>query len=760
MLWKNRRVSWKLLPLLIAFGAGCGSFSSDPDDLVVAYRFIEDDPTQRLDLSPEARQSLDADELWSRAWKAELADELRNVLPAVPGHVIERLVRLPERAELHFALAVEPRVQVPVRFRVSVEPAPGGRRYVFDQEVPAGNSGQLNGEPSASWRQAEVDLSTFGGKELWLRLEVQASEKFDAARGLAFWGHPEILRPRSETPAPNIVLISIDTLRADRLSLYGNPRPTSPNIDRWARRSGAIFRHAVAQAPWTMPSHYSILSGVNAHRHSLHHLHDTRFAGRLEMLAEILRQQGYATVGITGGGYVRPELGFDQGFDVYRYWASKQEWDSELRTNLRHALSWIDRLRQRPFFLFFHTYEVHGPHSARQPYFDRFSEHDSNLRLGIKREGLEEGPLRAKKYLLIQDDGSRVALPAELASLPKDLYDSRVAFADAELARLLSRLQEPDLKNRTIVVLTSDHGELLGEHDAAGHEHFFEENLLVPLVIATPAGIGAGTFIDKQVRSIDILPTLMELSGLEAADDIDGVSLLPIMAGQDDEIPPEAWSYSTGRGYSLRLRNRFKYTFWEYPWAPYQGTEALYDLQRDPQEGQDLARTSSAVVLPLRQMVRLAIEDSAGLRVRFENSEPVAFSGILQGEIINYQIKTADLRCDCVTYVDSKKLTFRLPPGERFTLILPQGSPRAESLRLSLTFDNEARSHQTTIDLQAVETVEAVAWNGSAWTHGEPQPGSMTGLSFWFQGESATSDSPADTDEDLKRQLRALGYLN
>ena len=162
----------------------------------------------------------------------------------------------------------------------------------------------------------------------------------------------------------------MDDLRADHLSLYGYRKVTSPNIDSWAGHHGVTFSNVVAASPWTLPSHVSLLSGLDALSHGVNFPQDA--AGKdVLFLAEALREAGYRTGAVTGGGFLRPEYGFHQGFDRFRWWPGEIGHPDELDDGLDTALRWIETWADGPFFLFFHTYEVHSPFHRREPHFER-----------------------------------------------------------------------------------------------------------------------------------------------------------------------------------------------------------------------------------------------------------------------------------------------------------------------------------------------------------------------------------------------------
>jgi hypothetical protein len=205
------------------------------------------------------------------AWKVDLKRDVRNAVLIPPGHSVERELLVPDDATLHFACGlqhgpVRPRTAEPIRFRIAVARAAGEASTVFEDTIDS----TLRGSSAPGWKDGLVDLTAYAGERVRLILETSANESWEPWHGFTFWANPEVTRrkPRiaaadetgAEPSPPNVVLISIDTLRADRLSLYGHDRRTSPNIDKWARRAGVTFQNAIVQAPWTLPSHVSIFT--------------------------------------------------------------------------------------------------------------------------------------------------------------------------------------------------------------------------------------------------------------------------------------------------------------------------------------------------------------------------------------------------------------------------------------------------------------------------------------------------------------------
>ncbi len=316
----------------------------------------------------------------------------------------------------------------------------------------------------------------------------------------------------------NVILISIDTLRADHLGVYGYYRNTSPNIDEFAK-DAIVFENAFAQAPWTLPSHASMFSGVYPSKTGLlEYLTlpvDNRtgirpVSDKLTMLAESFNQSNYTTIALTDDGYVASRYGFGQGFNEYHEINTLNESNYHLLEQNITRLS-----KERPFFLFLHTYNVHIPYDPPPPYNKLFYQNYYGNASGDK------------DYLkkLKQTDPKDIS--REDINYLISLYDGEIRFTDYEIGRLLKLLRALNLTDNTIVIITSDHGESFFEnfegHSSTQffqktkirllHEAFYEPVMKVPLIIRLP-NKSAGEKIAKEVRLMDITPTILQITGL------------------------------------------------------------------------------------------------------------------------------------------------------------------------------------------------------------------------------------------------------
>jgi arylsulfatase A-like enzyme len=416
----------------------------------------------------------------------------------------------------------------------------------------------------------------------------------------------------------NAVLIVLDTLRADRLSAYGNPRATSPALDALAQR-GVLFERVVSNAPWTLPAMTALLTSEYPSGRSYRD-------GLQRSLVEKLREAGFATVAFTEGGFVSRRFGFEQGFELFR------EHDAAVRvkdpgaaikgieTTFAWAKEWLDRHgRERPFFLMLHTYETHVPYRRRTWVRD-----------------LEPGRLGSTyevDFALFVSGNQTTFDDAELAYL-RALYDGGVSEADRQVGELLAKLAELGLARETLVAVTSDHGEDLGDRipmRPGNHGHtLYDEQLLVPLILHDPTLRHSGKRIAAQVRLVDVLVTFCDRLGLPPEKDRHGRSLVPLMTGAESEdrlafleVPPTALLRHEPRS-GIRS-GRFKLI--ESPGAGGRPQLEVYDLAADPAEHSNLAAAdperARALARELEELrARLAALGPARYRPRHGAQDP------------------------------------------------------------------------------------------------------------------------------------------
>lgn len=317
----------------------------------------------------------------------------------------------------------------------------------------------------------------------------------------------------AEPDRPNVVLVSIDTLRADHLGTYGYARPTSPHIDRLAA-GGVVFENAFAPSPWTLPSHASMLTGVSPYRHGAVRA-DLQIAPDVLTLAERLSRAGYRTAGFVNAPFVGSRFGFARGFALF-----EERFERRGRDRNEHherVLAAAAELRE-PFFLFVHYMDVHLPYHPPKR-FNVFRRSAQRPRVGKQLEVQRE-----------LADGTRRLTEDEEHALV-DFYDGEILAVDSKVEQLLElvRTRFPN----TVVLLTSDHGEEFLEHGNLFHARtLYDEVLHVPLVVAGP-GVRAGARVTALASLLDVVPTVLALTGQPPASDVQGRSLAGLVAGTE-----------------------------------------------------------------------------------------------------------------------------------------------------------------------------------------------------------------------------------
>jgi arylsulfatase A-like enzyme/Flp pilus assembly protein TadD len=358
----------------------------------------------------------------------------------------------------------------------------------------------------------------------------------------------------------NVVLVTIDTLRADRLGCYGYREIETPNLDRLAQR-GVLFENAVAQAPLTAPSHASMMTGLYPTRHKVRDTGGFVLSSSYPTLATILRREGWDTAAFVSSAVMKKRFGLNQGFAIY---------DDEMPTagggqlsgeaaqriaaeTVDRAARWLDGQSGRPFFLWVHLYDPHLPYSPPSPFREKY------------------------------------------AGRP---YDGEVAYADQQLGRLFDAVAKKSAPEKTIIAVLSDHGESFSEHGEYAHGIFlYDTTLRIPFLIAGP-GVPAGLRIKQQARTIDLLPTLLELVGGKAPAAVQGASLAPAFKGT--VVATDSYSetmfpkLNMGWAELRAIRN----DRWKYVRAP---RPELYDLSRDPGETNNIAGNNPEEVKRLEE---------------------------------------------------------------------------------------------------------------------------------------------------------------
>jgi len=417
----------------------------------------------------------------------------------------------------------------------------------------------------------------------------------------AWRGPKDFLGPEG-TRRPNILLLVLDTVRALDLSVYGYHRPTTPNLERLAAR-GTRFAHAIAPAPWTLPTHASMFTG--RWPHELNADWRAPLNGQYPTVAEQLVESGYATAGfVANTGYCSRESGLARGFGHYEDYPislSQAIWTTALgklvfpdrwteRSLLRvtaddinrRMLQWLDgRDATQPFFAFLNYMDAHEPYQPPEPFKGRFSSPDSDRHLEPHRRSIPPNQW-----------------PPETVRAAQDAYDEAIAYLDSRVGQLIDQLEQRGLLDNTVVIVTADHGEEFGEHGVFNHGYsLYRRSLEVPLLIGWPGHAPAGTVVNTPVSLRELAATIIEIAGRDPS--LPGRSLsrhwrdssqaaIPdsiISAVRHDPGLPDDTPVAQGSMTSILL-NGFRLV------VRGKGGQQLYDFNRDPDERVDLSTSS------------------------------------------------------------------------------------------------------------------------------------------------------------------------
>ncbi|MBN2182286.1 MAG: sulfatase-like hydrolase/transferase [Sedimentisphaerales bacterium] len=356
-----------------------------------------------------------------------------------------------------------------------------------------------------------------------------------------------LLRGQSDKKIRNVILISIDTCRADYLSCYGYQRQTTPNIDRLAEQS-YVFTNTITPIPLTLPAHFSMLTGTIPPYHGRHDNKDKITTPSQTILADLLQQKGFVTGAFISSTILNSQFGLNQGFNYYEDYFEKPD-DSERKAEeiTRHAISWMEKNKNSRFFLFLHYYDPHDVYEPPEPFATQYKD---------------------------------------------NLYAGEIAYTDYHIGKVIDKLKEMNLYDSSLIIVTGDHGEMLGEHGEETHMFFIYQSALhVPLIIKFP-GAPRGDRIDDLVGLIDIVPTVCEKLDIEIPSEIQGQSLCSYfgkksIASRDRHIYCESLYPTMYQANSLLgvVTNRWKYIQTTRP--------ELYDLLADPNEQNNMVARES-----------------------------------------------------------------------------------------------------------------------------------------------------------------------
>lgn len=389
-------------------------------------------------------------------------------------------------------------------------------------------------------------------------------------------------------PKPNVLLILVDTLRADKIGTYGySQRKTTPNLDAFAS-GGMVWERALSQNAWTVPSVASLFTGVDPQAHRTLNFRvgeklatDTMSTAH-DTIAEVFKAGGYGTAAFIKSTVISTSKGFSQGFDTFQVVGGKdQAWGYSARDLNDVAIPWLASQAKsaKPFFAYLHFMDPHSPYKAPEPWYSKY-------------KGNYAGKM----------DGAHVQLESAFAAgtvTAADwqhelaLYDAEIEYFDTEFGRLWGEMRKAGLDQNTVVVLVADHGEAFGEHKNVFHGNLYQENIHVPVILRGP-GVKAGR-MKAFGQLVDVAPTLSDLAGVPKGKGWQGKSMVGAMAGgagHSDVI----YSEYAGHRMAIEPTTGLKLILGD-------GPVKLYDLNADPLERTNLAETRAADIARIKPLL-------------------------------------------------------------------------------------------------------------------------------------------------------------
>ncbi|MFQ5706559.1 MAG: sulfatase [bacterium] len=426
--------------------------------------------------------------------------------------------------------------------------------------------------------RAQVRLSRGGSSKVVLSTAVSFVTILVALNGLAF-----IKKHQFQKGEPNVLVILIDALRYDHLGCYGYAKPTSPNIDNFARES-LVFTNSFSQSNHTKPSIASLFTSLYPSQHHVVRSNRRDAAGNyisdilddsFKTMAEYLQEAGYNTAGFIDQGQLRAYMGFAQGFDYYDTYLGIAPLINQ------KFIGWLPVNKYRKFFAYLHYLDVHAPYTPPAKYIDLF---------GL-RDKVNYVPAQGKKWIKARENWKKfnddlvegkIKLTQDDIQELKSLYDGEIRALDDELGLLFQKLKKEGVYDNSLIILTADHGEGFMEHGMTGHGNsLYDELLRVPLIMRFPNGERRGV-VDIPVQAVDLLPTILDFLGQARDANLMGKSILELM-NATDHVSQRPIVSERGSLVAYRIGN------YKYIYDKQHNTGELYDLQSDPGEQHNLS---------------------------------------------------------------------------------------------------------------------------------------------------------------------------
>ncbi|MFC1854051.1 sulfatase [candidate division CSSED10-310 bacterium] len=522
-------------------------------------------------------------------------NEVRQVIRQCVPEELSFELSLPADAHLQFGIGIEAadwHRQGPL-FEVILIDAAQNKATLFSEQIDP--KPDIN---SNTWRDVSIDLTPFGNQTVTLILGTTTESSLDERHARwAFWSAPFIISPTavSRGKEPNILFITVDTLRADYLSCYSHPDIKTPTIDALSA-AGSLFSCAYSQANSTTPSFISLMTALYVRTHGVYDL-TTPVKRKWDTLAKILKRKGYHTAAATSCYHMAPRIcGLGAGFDTF-YRTSKAERRAD-ETNQK-ILTWLEQNARSRWFVWIHYFDPHIHYDPPAP-FDGMYGQKSPPEAG--QVNIVD-QINARKGFILDLVAKRGRHLTDLTYLPSQ-YMGEVSYVDSQIGALLRKLKSHGVEDRTLFIFTADHGESLGEHNIFyDHIGLYEPEIRIPIIMKYPQVVPGGKIINAQVQSVDITPTILELLGFEALPQAEGRSLMPLLRGEKEELHQAIFS-EHGGNVAVTVQNKF----WKLivPLKPYhilKQTQEFFNTTSDPAENLNIYTEKNDAVITLEKIL-------------------------------------------------------------------------------------------------------------------------------------------------------------
>lgn len=630
--------------------------------------------------------------------KIKIGGETREAFAMQSGREIEATVMITENSFLSFGLAKFGPNSADCLFQVYLKPAGGEKDLVFEKKLISADD--------TSWSDYKLPLRKYAGESCKIVLAMKSLG--DEKTNLIFCSNPTIFSPKRKRIKPNVILVSLDTVGARHLSMYGG-KETTDKFMKGLGNQGVVFENAFANSSLTHVSHGSMLTGIAPL--NLNFLWFGGDMGKTTTLAQVLRENGYATAAFTGGVLVTNKLGFDRGFEVFYqedtlYKPGGTATDIEILTN--KALEWVENSYASPFFLFLHSYEPHSPFYIKEDFF----KHEASNNLPSKDEefvtfvhmrgknGIDLSELGDYVILGYADDEEKKNVGLDDIKYIEKRYHSEISFVDNQLSRFFAALRKKGMLDNSIVIITADHGEAFFEHALLEHGLLYDENLRVPLIFWGPGLIPPSVSVEQQVSSIDIVPTILDLLRIESPTSIDGHTLKPLFSGKNSDVNYGFYSFVPNNGFSWQTDNRYKYILRTALGKENFGKAEFFDLGKDPLEKNNLLDTMGKLPDSMARFVADTIESLPGVHISFSSFADSEYEMKFVGTA---KFHVANMGADAILGFDIEKIEDKVAtlPNDFLSQVL-----FSESSKMVIINHDEATMSDITISLKPLNSSE------------------------------------------------------